>query len=150
MGVSPAEVGIALDLLEIKISKCQIGIFGYGRENKYVKPMADVPDSLKTAIRENLTDGKLACRDAWKIAEKLGIGRMDVASACDTLGIKIFAMPAGCVLKNGLRAQTFDLVHGREPFDIAQDHGLVEWLAEQGSGRKVKKSRNIKCRFQKK
>ncbi len=88
-GASPAEVGIALDLLGIKISKCQIGIFGYGRENKYIKPMADIPDSLKTAIRENLTDGRLACRDAWKIAEKLGIGRMDAASACDGLGIKI-------------------------------------------------------------
>jgi hypothetical protein len=89
MGVTPAEVGIALDLLEIKISKCQIGIFGYSRESKYVKPMSDVPDSLKTAILENLTDGKLSCRDAWKIAEKLGIGRMDAASACDSLGIKI-------------------------------------------------------------
>jgi hypothetical protein len=88
-GVSPAEVGIALDLLEIKISKCQIGVFGYGREKNPVKPMADIPDSVKTAVHENLTDGNIACRDVWKVAEKLGIGRMDTASACDSLGIKI-------------------------------------------------------------
>jgi hypothetical protein len=89
MGVSPAEVGVTLDLLEIKISKCQIGIFGYDRGNKIVKPLAEVPENLEKAIHENLADGKLACRDAWKIAEILGIGRMDVASACDSMRIKV-------------------------------------------------------------
>ena len=88
-GVSPAVVGVNLDLLEIKLSKCQLGIFGYDRGNKIVKPIAEVPEYLEKAVRENLMDGKLACRDAWKIAEKLGIGRMDAASACDSLGMKI-------------------------------------------------------------
>lgn len=91
----PAEVGLALDLLEIKISKCQMGIFGYGKGEKFVKPMDVVPDSLEKSIRERLKDKKLGCRDAWEIAEKLGIGRMDVASACDTLGIKLFLCQLG-------------------------------------------------------
>lgn len=95
MNMSPAEVGLALDLLEIKISKCQMGIFGYGKGEKFVKSMDVVPDSLEKSIRESLTDKKLGCRDAWEIAKKLGIGRMDVASACDTLGIKLFSCQLG-------------------------------------------------------
>jgi hypothetical protein len=87
--IKPAEVGVALDLLEIKISKCQIGIFGYDKGNKIVKPLTQLPDTLEMAIRQNLTDGKLPCARAWQIAETLGIGKMDVTSACDAMGIKI-------------------------------------------------------------
>jgi len=89
MDVEPSVVGIALDLLEIKILKCQMGIFGYNRDNKLVKSVKDIPTYLANTIHDNLTDGKLACRNAWKIAESLGIGRMDVAAACNSLGIKI-------------------------------------------------------------
>jgi hypothetical protein len=88
-GVSPAEVGINLDLLEIKLSKCQIGIFGYEKDSKIVKAISAVSEDLEKAVRENLKDGKLACREAWNIAERLGIGKIDVSSACDGLGIKI-------------------------------------------------------------
>ena len=88
-GVTPAEVGVNLDLLEIKLSKCQMGIFGYGRDNKVIKPLAEVPVDLGRSIRDSLKDGKLACRDAWTIAQRMGIGKMDVSSACDSLGIKI-------------------------------------------------------------
>jgi hypothetical protein len=89
MNLTPTEVGVALDILEIKISKCQMGIFGYGKDNKFSKPMKDVPVSLEKAIRKNLAEDKLACRDAWQIAEILGIGKMDVTAACDAMGIKV-------------------------------------------------------------
>jgi hypothetical protein len=87
--IKPSEVGMTLDLLEIKIIKCQIGIFGYDRSNKTSKPMAHVPDALKTAIGHGLTGGKLPCAMAWQIAETLGLGKMDIGSACDAMGIKI-------------------------------------------------------------
>ena len=87
--VTPYDVGANLDLMEIKISKCQMGIFGYPSGNKFIKPMKEVPVSLSNAVRENLIDGRLSCRNAWEIAERLGIGKMEVVSACDGLGIKI-------------------------------------------------------------
>jgi hypothetical protein len=89
LNVKPAEVGVTLDLLEIKISKCQIGIFGYGKGNKIAKPVTQFPDKLETAIRQSLTGGKLPCARAWQIAEMQGLGKMDVTSACDAMGIKI-------------------------------------------------------------
>ena len=89
LNVSPAEVGVSLDLLEIKISKCQIGIFGYGKGDKIAKPLGQIPDYLEKSIRENLGDGKLPCRIVWQIAERQGIGKMEVTAACDALEIKI-------------------------------------------------------------
>jgi hypothetical protein len=87
--IEPAEIGLALDLLDIKISKCQMGIFGYNKENKIAKPVEYVAEPLEKAIRKNLSAGKLACRNAWQIAETFDIGKMDVTAACDSLGIKI-------------------------------------------------------------
>jgi hypothetical protein len=89
LDVEPSEVGVTLDFLEIKIAKCQLGIFGYGKVKKVVKPMEHVEGSLEKKIRENLIDGTLWCKNAWKIADEVGLPRMDITSACDTLGIKI-------------------------------------------------------------
>lgn len=91
----PAQVGATLDFLEIKIAKCQLGIFGYDKDAHVLKPMEHVPDPLKKAILEVLTDGKLRCRDAWKTAERMGIGKMDVTSACNALGVKISSCQLG-------------------------------------------------------
>ena len=89
MGLSPGEVGFTLDMLEIRIVRCQLGIFGYEPEKKAVKPMEKVPDELENAIKEKLSSGKLTCGSAWEIARTLGRPKMDVSSACERLGIKI-------------------------------------------------------------
>ncbi|MBN1625738.1 MAG: hypothetical protein JW944_04375, partial [Deltaproteobacteria bacterium] len=94
-GATPAEVGVALALLDIKISKCRMGIFGYGKNKKFIKSMENVPPSMEKAIRENIRDAKITCRDAWNIAERLGTGKMEVASACERLGIKVSSCQLG-------------------------------------------------------
>jgi hypothetical protein len=83
------EVGFTIDMLEIRIIRCQMGIFGYEPEKKAVKPMDDVPAGLENAIRDKLVDGKLTCAQAWEIASILEIPKMHVSSACETLGVKI-------------------------------------------------------------
>ena len=89
LGESPAEVGFTLDSLETAITKCQLGLFGYRPEKKIVKPAATVIQELEEAIRENLVNDRLSCKSAWEIAERSGIKKMEVASACETLKIKI-------------------------------------------------------------
>jgi hypothetical protein len=89
MDIKPAEVGVALDIFEIRITKCQMGIFGYDKGNKIERPVGQAPDTLESAIRKKLAGGKLACRQAWQIAEESGIGKMDVTAACDAMGIKV-------------------------------------------------------------
>ena len=89
LGVSPKEVGRAIDLVEKGISKCQLGLFGYGPQEHIVKPAEEVDGDLEKAIRETLVEGRLSCRAAWDIAQRLELRKMQVTSACETLGIKI-------------------------------------------------------------
>jgi hypothetical protein len=82
-------VGVNIDLLELHISKCQLGLFGYKPEKLIVKTAASVAPELEGAIRKALVGGHLPCADAWKIAEARHLPRMDAASACEALGIKV-------------------------------------------------------------
>jgi len=84
-----AEVGTNLDLLEIRIGKCQLGLFGYNPVSKAVKPATAVSPELTAAIRGALSNGRLPCAAAWTIAAALGIPRMAVAGACEAMEIKI-------------------------------------------------------------
>ncbi len=38
LGFSLEETGRAIDILNINITKCQLGLFGYGETNKIVQP----------------------------------------------------------------------------------------------------------------
>jgi len=93
--VLPALVGTAADLLEIKISKCQLGLFGYGASKKVLKPSLSVDQDLKNAISEGMVNGRLPCATAFAIAEKIGIPKMEVSSACEKLNIKISSCQLG-------------------------------------------------------
>ncbi len=84
-----AEVGTNLDLLEVRIGKCQLGLFGYNPTSKAVEPATAVSPELRAAISGALSDERLPCAAAWTIAASLGIPRMAVAGACETMKIKI-------------------------------------------------------------
>jgi hypothetical protein len=83
------EIGVAIDLMEIRISKCQLGLFGYSPEKIIVKPANAVTAELEKAIRDALVNGRLPCAASWEIAEKFNIPKMNVSSACEALKIKI-------------------------------------------------------------
>ncbi|MDD5713204.1 MAG: hypothetical protein PHY31_10685 [Smithellaceae bacterium] len=89
LGVSMGDVGATLDLLKVRITHCQLGLFGYSPEKKVVKAAAVVEPDLEKAIREGLVGGKLPCATAWAIATRLGIPKMAVSSACETLQFKV-------------------------------------------------------------
>lgn len=83
------EIGIAIDLMEIRISKCQLGLFGYGTKKMNVKPAETISSGLETDIRNTLVNGRLPCAVAWEIAERFGLPKTSVSSACEALKIKI-------------------------------------------------------------
>ena len=82
-------VGVNIDLAELHINKCQLGLFGFTPEKRTVKAAASVSPELEEAIRKALQDGCLPCITAWEIADAQKIPRMDVAAACEKLCIKI-------------------------------------------------------------
>jgi hypothetical protein len=90
LGVPAEEVGFTLDKLEVKVINCQLGLFGYATPSKRtVKPAERVAQDLEKAIRGALVKGRLSCADAWALAEKRGLKKMEISAACETLGIKI-------------------------------------------------------------
>ena len=89
-GVPMAEVGRTADLLEIRIGRCQLGLFGYDAPGgRIVRPADRVEAGLEAAIRARLLDGRLPCESAWQIAADKKIPRLNVCSACEALKIKV-------------------------------------------------------------
>jgi len=88
-GVPPSAVGLAADFAGVRLSKCQLGLFGHAPENRIVKPAADVTDELKAAIQAALVENKLPCAKAWEIAKSFKLAKMDVSAACEAMGLKI-------------------------------------------------------------
>jgi hypothetical protein len=92
LGLPPAEVGAAMDALELSIVKCQLGLFGFGTSRPHggvAMPAPEVPDDLEREIRAALVDGRLPCLAAWEIADRRGVGRIEIGEACEALQIKV-------------------------------------------------------------
>ena len=95
--VSPQQVGEVADELKVKISRCQLGLFGYGsNKGKSLEPVQEVREELEARIRERVMEGGLPCATAWDIAGELTMKRIDVARAAESLGIRITQCQLGC------------------------------------------------------
>lgn len=92
LGIEISKVGITADLLEIKIKKCQLGLFGYGKKplhGKGIQAADSVSDEMERAIDEAAENGQVTCAALWAIADRLDTKRKEVSAACETLKIKI-------------------------------------------------------------
>ena len=87
--VSPADVGKTLDLLDFRLVKCQLGLFGYLPEKKIVKAKPSENQELEDAIRAALVDERLSCRSSWDIAQQFNVPKMAVSAACEALELKM-------------------------------------------------------------
>jgi hypothetical protein len=87
-GFSLGDVGVAIDMLNINIAQCQLGLFGLDGKKK-VPPAPSVAPDLEAAIRKALVDRRLSCAAAWEIADRLGVKRLEVGAACENLKIKV-------------------------------------------------------------
>ncbi len=96
--IPPRAVGDEATRQSIKISRCQLGLFGYDDlgERRIVKPTAEVSGALKEVISSRLVEGKVPCRVAWEIASKRKLKKIEIAGAIETLGLRISDCQLGC------------------------------------------------------
>lgn len=91
--VPPAEVGRQADLIEMRLTRCILGLFGHehGKKGtrKNLDPQVDISPALENAVRGRAGNDKVSCLDCWEIAKNLDIPRARVSSACEQLKIKI-------------------------------------------------------------
>ncbi len=89
LGVPPEDVGAMADVLGVRLSKCQMGLFGYRPEKKIVKVRQTDDATLTADIRQSLADGKLSCIDAWALAGRHNLSKLGISGVCEGMGIKI-------------------------------------------------------------
>lgn len=87
--IRPHEVGVAIDLMEVKLTKCQLGLFGV--DKNAVLPPVDREKNLEIlkAIEKELVMGRLPCEAAWRIAAEAGVGKRTVAEICNKMKVKL-------------------------------------------------------------
>lgn len=88
-GVEPADLGKTADLLELRIIRCQLGLFGYEPEKRIVQPADEVSGELRERLEAAMVDGKISCAALWGIADSMGLEKIDVSAACECLKVKI-------------------------------------------------------------
>ncbi len=85
----PSEIGIQIDLLELRIIECQLGLFGYSNGKKKIDPNIEIPSELDSRLETSARNGKISCVSCWDIASNLKIKRLDLGSACEKKNIRI-------------------------------------------------------------
>ena len=89
LSVSPAQMGLTIDLMEARIIKCQLGLFGYSPQKKIVQPASSVSPELQSRLEARLVDNHITCLRCWEMATELSLKKIDIAAACEALGMKI-------------------------------------------------------------
>jgi hypothetical protein len=89
LNVRPEKVGLTADLMNIKVVKCQLGLFGYKPRNKIVKAEEASDQALRDAVTGLSEENRLTCEKAWQIADRLNISKLKVCNVSQANGIKI-------------------------------------------------------------
>ncbi len=89
LNLPPAEIGIQIDLLDFKITECQLGLFGYSNGEKKINPEIELSYDLDDRLEKASSNGKISCLSCWDIAGDLKMKRLDMGSACEKKNIRI-------------------------------------------------------------
>lgn len=89
LNISPKEVGVQVDLMELRLVQCQLGLFGHtpgsGQSDKEIR----VPDDLKLRLEKATKEGRISCKACWDIAKEFKMSRMDIGSVCKKIDLRI-------------------------------------------------------------
>ena len=100
MNVEPLTVGLAANEAGIRISGCQLGLFGYGPKaegkHKIVRALEGVPEQWAARLRAEAGGDGIPCAAVWRVADELGIRRLEAAAAVEALGLRVSTCQLGC------------------------------------------------------
>ncbi len=120
-GVPPRLVGQTADALQVRLCRCQLGLFGYPGKTGWDIPIdgdrpiteCPIPEGLESALCEAAggaagaqsdsdaqssvtgTKGQLTCAQAWALAARFNTSKMLVGYLADQLGIHIVVCQLG-------------------------------------------------------
>ncbi|MCF6247424.1 MAG: hypothetical protein L3J69_08695 [Desulfobacula sp.] len=89
LSLSPTQVGVQTDLLEYRITDCQMGLFGFLDKKKRIDPNINIPGDLEKELDKKNEDGRISCLECWNIAKQMKVKKLDIGSACEKKKIRI-------------------------------------------------------------
>jgi hypothetical protein len=89
LGCTVDQIGLTADLLDYRLTKCQLGLFGYKPQKKIVGPEHPTDSGLEAALKEKAGPGAIPCRDVWELSAQFNVSKMAVSANCEALGIKV-------------------------------------------------------------
>ncbi len=100
LGIAPIEVGRVANTTQVRFSRCQLGLFGYGLKSegksKIVLKAAHVPEEIRAAIEVRASNGHLSCLAAWEIAAQFKYPRLGIANIIEAMGLRVKPCQLGC------------------------------------------------------
>lgn len=101
LGTDPLSVGDQATANGVRITRCQLGFFGYAAQKgmpgyKIVRKLNHVPQAVTAAVREVAKNGQVSCAELWQIGQALGISKADMGNMAETLGVKVRPCQLGC------------------------------------------------------
>jgi hypothetical protein len=100
LDVKPLQVGQTANEMEVAISLCQLGCFGYGPKaegkSKILRPTTKKDVRLMQRLRSTVVEGNIPCIRLWQMAAEFGLERLAVSNAAEALGLKIRPCQLGC------------------------------------------------------
>ncbi len=91
LDITSEKVGVTADLMNCKLTGCQLGLFGLQSQNKASENLLPElkKDDLKKKIMSELIDSRLTCKKAWDIASQHKVCKTTVTELCNKMKIKI-------------------------------------------------------------
>ena len=83
------DIGVQIDLLELRLIECQLGLFGHHPHGKTLDAQHFIAPDLEKKIDDAAVGNRISCDQCWQIASNLKIKRIDVANACEKKEFKI-------------------------------------------------------------
>ena len=112
-GVNPQAVRQQADELSIRISRCQLGLFGYAKEKgmpgfraareavrgagREIEGKAvPILENVAAAVREACSDNVITCADLWKIGHDHNVLRFEMGCIAESLELSVKSCQLGC------------------------------------------------------
>jgi hypothetical protein len=100
LDLEPAAIGLAANQAGIRISRCQLGLFGYGpkaeNRHKIVHPLAQMPPGFEVHLYQVTNADGIPCAALWDLAASLSLTRLEAACAAESLGVRVSHCQLGC------------------------------------------------------
>lgn len=85
----PLKVGQTADLIGVRINRCQLGLFGHKDVEAQPFSKDDISQEMRAAVESVVSDGKIACKPCWRLADQFALSRPQMGTLCDELGLKV-------------------------------------------------------------